>query len=102
MITIRCTYTDESFYRELVDLCEKYGDISTLGFDANFYDSKKKGYLKCKSAFAAKMDPFVGVWINNIPKRGFYSESDECTLDNIEKYLKSLSDDDFKKINSDD
>lgn len=87
MITVKCTFDDESFYNQLVDLSEKY-KFNVEGYDCRYSDTKKKGYLKCKSAFAAKKDPFVGVWINNMPRKGFYSETEECTIDNIVTFFK--------------
>lgn len=90
MVTLKCTYTDESFYRELIDLVSTFADIHTEGYDMTYSDHKKKGYLKCKSAFSARKDPFVGVWIDDIPAKGFYSEANECTIENIKDYLCKL------------
>ena len=63
--------------------------------------TRKKGYLKCKSAFSARLDPFVGIWKNNIPIKGFYTEADECTIDNIVNYLNGLNEEDFSEDDSD-
>lgn len=98
MVTVKCTYDKETFYQQLIDLCEQYPNIYTEGYNSNYFDSKKKGFLKCKGAFAAKKDPFIGVWINNIPKKGFYSEVNECTLDNLKEYLNSLDENDYLEI----
>lgn len=89
-ITLKCTYDNETFYQELVDLVSTFPDIHTEGYDMNYSDHKKKGYLKCKSAFSARKDPFVGVWIDDIPTKGFYSEANECTIDKIKDYLCEL------------
>ena len=69
-------------------------------YDARYFDTRKKGYLKCKSAFSARLDPFVGIWKNNIPIKGFYTEVDECTIDNIVNYLNGLDEEDFSEDNS--
>lgn len=95
MVTVKCTYNEETFYQKLIDLCEQYPNVHTEGYDSNYFDTKKKGYLKCKGAFAAKKDPFIGVWVNDIPKKGFYSEVGECTLDNLKEYLNNLPDEEF-------
>ena len=91
MILIKCTYKDESFFRQLVDLYDEFNFISSFeGYDMNYSDTSKKGRLKCKSAFAAKEDPFVGIWRDGIPIKGFYSESNDCNINNVKEYLIQL------------
>ena len=101
MITIKCTCNTPEFCSQIVDLKNLY-DLDVEVYDSRYFDTKKKGYLKCKSAFSAKLDPFVGIWINDIPKKGFYSEVNECTLDNIKQYLNNLNDEDFARDNPND
>ena len=52
-----------------------------------FLKERKKGY-KIKGSFSARLNPFIGVYNNDKPVKGFYSEANECTIDNITKYLK--------------
>lgn len=100
MITVKCTCNNPEFCSQIVDLKDQF-NIEVEVYDARYFDTKKKGYLKCKSAFSARLDPFVGIWKNNIPIKGFYTEANECTIDNIVNYLNELNEEDFSEDNSD-
>lgn len=105
MILIKCTCDDPKFCTEIIDLQSEF-PITVETYDSRYFDTKKKGYLKCKSAFAAKKDPFVGIWKDGIPMKGFYSEANECTIDNVKQYLSNLQNEDFEarqdEVGSDD
>ena len=101
MIAVKCTCNNPEFCSQIVDLKNQF-DIDVEVYDARYFDTKKKGYLKCKSAFSAKLDPFVGIWKNNIPIKGFYTEVGECTIDNVINYLNELTDEDFERTDSND
>lgn len=97
MVTLKCTYSDDTFYQQLIDLAENYPFVTKVeGYPTEYSDTRRKGYLKCKCAFSAKKDPFVGVWIDDLPVKGFYTEAEECTFDCIKNYLEELKNDRFK------
>lgn len=76
----------ESFYKELCQFLDA-NSIKYESYDSKFLKDRKKGY-KVKGAFSARLDPFVGVYKNDSPIKGFYSEVKECTVNNIIEYLK--------------
>lgn len=89
---IKCTYSNELFYKDLEELIKDYKFITQLeGYNNKYSDTKRKGIVKCKSPFSAKLDPFVGIWVDNKPIKGFYSEVKECNIENIKKYLNNVS-----------
>ena len=53
----------------------------------NYYTKERKKGFKIKGAFSARLDPFMGVYENDAPIKGFYSEVSECTLSNLIKFL---------------
>ena len=76
----------DSFYKELCKLLDS-NNIEYESYDSKFLKERKKGY-KIKGSFSARLNPFIGVYDNDKPVNGFYSEANECTIDNITKYLK--------------
>lgn len=76
---------DSSFYKELIELLDSC-NIKYTSYDSKYIKDRKKGYT-VKGAFSARLDPFVGVYEDSNPIKGFYSEARECTVDNIRKYL---------------
>lgn len=102
-VVIKCTYEDEKFYNQLIDLVEHYSFITRVeGYDMTYSDTKVKGWGKCKSTFASKKDPFVGIWVDDIPNKGFYSEDNTCNINTIEKYLNKLDNENSERNNTND
>lgn len=56
-------------------------------YDENNYGKERKKALQIKNVFGAKLSPFIGIYTNKKIIKGFYSEDDSCTIDNITKYL---------------
>lgn len=91
--SIRVVYDDysETFFNDLKELIEaKYALIEVTGFHENILKERKKAF-KLKGGFSAKKNPFVAFfdW-DNVPVKAFYSEANECTIDNIKKVLDSF------------
>lgn len=96
MLTIKATYLVDEFYEKLIDLTSQYQEVTcTEGYDMTYTDTMKKGWAKVKSAFASKENPFVGIWEDGTPIKGFYAEDGSCTFENIKNWL-----DDYKRKNT--
>ena len=87
-ITLTAVYDDtsEKFFADLVELIKcKYPLVELIGL----HESKKA--FKVKGSYSARKNPFVVLTnYEKIPIKAFYSEAEECVLDNIEKYLDSF------------
>ena len=55
-------------------------------YDENNYNKERKKALQIKSAFGARLVPFVGIYNDKKIIKGFYSEDNSCTTNNIFKY----------------
>ncbi len=92
MIELQCTFNSDyhgNFIKELTELLEKYPDIQTEFQDSKYSDTRKKGYrIKCK--YGATIDPFIGIKIDGNFKKGFYSEANECNINDIKNYLNEI------------
>lgn len=78
----------KDFYNALVNYLIQ-NNIQYSSFDSKYTKERKKSY-RIKGAFSARLDPFVGIYdINHNPIKGFYSEANECILDNIINYIKT-------------
>lgn len=88
---IKIVYNSEihyQFYIELLNRLKKeFPDIIIEDYDSKYLKDKKKGF-KIKGSFSSRLEPFVGIYEDKKPIKGFYSEANECTVDNIIKYLK--------------
>lgn len=94
MIELQVSFNSDlpgHFLEDLTKMLEDYPDIKMEeAYDAKFSDTRKKGY-KIKGKFGARLDPFVGVFIDGNPVKGFYSEVSECTINNIKFYLDAIN-----------
>lgn len=61
--------------------------ISFEFYDENIFSDKRKA-RQIKSSFGARLVPFVAVYENKRGIKGFYSEVNECNIDNIVNYVK--------------
>lgn len=93
MIELRVSFNSElpgHFFEKLTKMLEEFPDIKMEEvYDSKFSDTRKKGY-KIKGKFGARLDPFVGVFEDDVPIKGFYSEVSECNIDNIKHYLHEI------------
>lgn len=92
-MTFKIVYNSDSnkdFYSNLEKLLSE-NNIKYESYDSKYLKDRKKGF-KVKGAFSARLDPFVGVYDEEKnPIKGFYSEACECTIGNIDKFLKSIN-----------
>lgn len=61
--------------------------ISLEFYDENIFNDKRKA-RQIKSSFGARLVPFVAVYENKKGIKGFYSEVNECNINNIVNYVK--------------
>ena len=91
-MTLKVSYDDhaENFFIELRALItRKYPLIETEGFHENLLKERKKAF-QLKGGFSARKCPFLVLFdVEGTPVKAFYSEANECSLDNIEKVLDS-------------
>lgn len=75
--------------KDFQSICNEF-TVESEVYDMRYTTDKKKGF-KVKGAFSARLDPFIGVYnSDNQPIKGFYSEAEECSIDNLYNYLNSL------------
>ena len=93
-MNLKFAYNDDSeiLFRQVQDnISEKYPLIIVEGFHENLMKERKKAF-GLKGSFSARLSPFAVLYDSeNNPVKAFYSEVNECTLDNIinnlNKYL---------------
>lgn len=78
----------EDFFHQLSKLMEeKYQNIKFEAFHENKLRQRTKAF-RVKGGYSAKQSPFaVLLNVENKPVKAFYTEAEECTVDNIEFYL---------------
>lgn len=93
-------YTDSS--KSLFDsLSSIFPFLQNTVFEAynESYPKEARKARRIKNQFGAVKSPFCGVWYEERHKKGFYSEVDECTEENIINYLEQLILDEQDGIN---
>lgn len=93
-MNLKFAYNNDSeiLFRQVQDnISEKYPLIIVEGFHENLMKERKKAF-GLKGSFSARLSPFAVLYDSeNNPVKAFYSEVNECTLDNIinnlNKYL---------------
>jgi hypothetical protein len=92
MIELLCSYNSDyhgNFVAELMNLLLNYPEIKTTFQDGKYSDTRKKAF-QIKNKFGATIDPFVGIKIDDAFKKGFYSEANQCNINNIKEYLDGI------------
>lgn len=91
--SLKVVYDDDSeqFYSNLKQLiATKYELIEVIGFHENIMKERKKAF-QLKGSYSARKNPFLLFMDSEgVPVKAFYSEANECTLDNVEKVLDSF------------
>lgn len=100
---LKVSYNDDSenFYKELTQLItNKYPLVEIEGYHENKLKERNKSF-KLKGGYGARKTPFM-ILIDNdkIPVKAFYTEVNECNLDELKTVLDSIVI--YKKINSDE
>lgn len=92
MIELLCTYNSdyhENFIEELQELLKRYPDIEATFQDSKYSDTRRKAY-QIRNKFGAIIDPFIGIKIDGEYKKGFYSEANQCNINDIKTYLNEI------------
>ena len=89
-MTIKLVYnsllTNELDPSSLTKELEGY-PVSLEFYDEDMFSDKRKA-RQIKSSFGARLVPFVAVYENKKGIKGFYSEVNECNINNIVNYVK--------------
>ncbi len=82
-------YNDAS--KELpIQIQDKYPELKVISYDETHYAEKRKAY-KIKGGYSARMTPFMLLLGDDKSyKKAFYSEDNNCTIENLEQCLNSL------------
>lgn len=68
-------------------LSSKYPDVEINFFHEGKLKERRKAFM-LKGGYSAKKSPFAVIFdVDKNPLKAFYSEVEECTIDNIEWYL---------------
>lgn len=89
LISLSVAYNDATseFFRTLSEMMEKdYPQITFVGHNENTRKGRTKSF-KLKGGWSARMNPFALISIEDKPVKVFYTEAEECTVDNIKLYL---------------
>lgn len=92
MIELLCSYNSDyhgNFIEELKELLKDYPDIQSTFQDGKYSDTRKKAF-QIKNKFGATIDPFIGIKIDGEFKKGFYSEANQCNINDIKQYLDEI------------
>lgn len=73
------------FRSEIANLVTNYPNLIFHTYNESHYKEKKKAY-KLKGGYSARLTPFA-LFKDNTHTIPFYSESNDCTLDNIKEIL---------------
>jgi hypothetical protein len=86
-MTLELAFNEDclDFKKQLDSLTKQFPTISYSSYDENHYSDKKKAY-KLKGGYSARMTPFA-LFKDDTHVIPFYSESDDCNLDNIKEIL---------------
>lgn len=91
-MVVRFIYSDNdqrSLGWEVEGFCRN-NKLYYMGLDRNYYKDKKKA-INTMVSCGAYTTPFCSIYDNNKELiKCFYSESKECTVDNIINYLKGV------------
>lgn len=85
--TLEITFNSvcEDFRSKIANLVTNYPNLTFYAYNESHYKEKKKAY-KLKGGYSARETPFA-LFKDNVHTIPFYSESNDCTLDNIKEIL---------------
>lgn len=93
MYTLSIAYNNDSkeFFQAISELLtNNYPQVTLSGYNENAFKSRNKAF-KLKGGWSARKTPFVLITDEeDNPIKAFYSEAEECTIDNIKFYLDTL------------
>lgn len=84
MMLLEISYNDDS--QELVKQLEKeltkFVDVKFKSYHEELFKERKKSF-KLKGAYGTRLCPFALLTIDSKPVKAFYSELNQCTVENI-------------------
>lgn len=88
---LKVVYNDncENLISNLKEFIKDYPLIELEIFHENILKERKKAF-GLKSEWGTRLSPFAILIDNENPIKAFYSDVNECTIDNISKVLKSF------------
>lgn len=89
---LKVVYNDKSIslINELQSILKEFPMIELESYQEEIFKEKRKAF-KLKGAFSAKITPFAVLYDNKkVPIIVFYSESHDCTFENIINKLKEF------------
>ena len=93
MYTLSIAYNNDSkdFFQAISELLKNdYSSVTLLGYNESTFKSRNKAF-KLKGGWSARMTPFTLITdAEGNPLKAFYSEAEECTIDNIKFYLDTI------------
>ena len=91
-MTIKVIYTDldTSFKDSLLSYIQtKLPESKVEAYEESYYKDRKKA-ITIKASCGARLTPFVAIYENGEIVKAFYSETKDCTFDNIKNYLNDI------------
>ena len=93
MYTLSITYNNDSkeFFHGISELLkDNYPQVTLSEYNESVFKSRNKAF-KLKGGWSARKTPFALITDEEgNPLKVFYSEAEECTIDNIKFYLDTL------------
>lgn len=84
---LKVTYTDINFIKKLKS--ELSSEVKLIYYSEELHKERKKAF-SIKNEWGALASPFAIIYNDDKPIKAFYSEINECTIDNIINYLNNL------------
>lgn len=93
MPTLSIAYNNDSkeFFQAISELLKNdYPQVALSGYNESAFKSRNKAF-KLKGGWSARRTPFALITDEEgNPLKAFYSEAEECTIDNIKFYLDTI------------
>lgn len=93
MPTLSIAYNNDSkeFFQAISELLKNdYPQVALSGYNESAFKSRNKAF-KLKGGWSARKTPFALITDEEgNPLKAFYSEVEECTIDNIKFYLDTI------------
>jgi len=86
---VKLVYNKKSqkLYNDLsIILARNFSYISLEALNEDYFKDRKKSY-KVKGSCSTKLTPFCAIYIKKEVIKAFYSDTNECNLDNIVNFL---------------
>ena len=84
MVLLEISYNDDSqkLVKQLQEELAKFKDVELKSYHEELFKERKKSF-KLKGAYGTRLCPFAVLTIEGKPVKAFYSELNQCTVENI-------------------